>query len=333
MQCNGTPFSNASLAAIINLNNLYIPFGSFATATNIICVMVVLSTKQMREKYGAFGVLSFGYMLNALGLVLLGTVRTQLIYDNSFVSMSTFACFGRPWPYFFIVGGQLPAFVLVVMAGERVIAVFKPLIYRTYVIPRTRVIANNICIVLSILSLLIGIVFSYLNREVCTSPACYTINSTDRLYGTFNYILIVALPFVALLLNITAYIGAKRLNVSTNMERELKKVLVSLVLAALAVVLSAVPNVILWGQGIFWTIPSFSGYLYIGFCCNSAVDLFAFFFMKEDFRNRLLSLISYGYLNRYFKVLVVAEKEPRQNMVQNTSVKPPARLSTVGELR
>uniref|UniRef100_A0A914V974 G-protein coupled receptors family 1 profile domain-containing protein n=1 Tax=Plectus sambesii TaxID=2011161 RepID=A0A914V974_9BILA len=331
MQCNTTGSSNASLANIINLNNLYTPFGSFATVTNILCVLVVLSKKHMREKYGAFGVLSFGDMLNALAMVLSGSIRNQQINDNSFVSLSTFDCFRNPWPHLFIVGGQLPAFVLIVMAGERVIAVFKPIFYRTYVTPRIRLIANIICVVLSILSLLIGILFSYLNREVCTNPACSTIGSTGRLYGTFNYILIVPLPCVALVLNILAYVGAKRLSVSTNMERELKKVLVSLVIASLAVLLSALPNIMIWGQGIFWNIPGL-GYMYIGFCCNSAVDLFAFFFLKEDFRNRLLSLISHGYINRRFNLHEVTETNAKRNMLHGIPNKPPLRSTIVEAL-
>uniref|UniRef100_A0A914WWY8 G-protein coupled receptors family 1 profile domain-containing protein n=1 Tax=Plectus sambesii TaxID=2011161 RepID=A0A914WWY8_9BILA len=325
MQCNGTPFSNASLANIINLNNLYIPFGSFASATNILFVLVVLSTKQMRQKYGAFGLLSFGYMLTEVGMVLLGSVRNKLISDNSYGTFSALDCFGRPWPYFFIVGGQLPAFVLFVMAGERIIAVFKPIFYRTYVTPKIRVIANIICVVLSVLSLLIGILFSYLNREVCTNPACSTIVSTGRIYGTFNYILIMPLPCVALVLNIIAYSGAKRLSMSTSMERELNKVLVSLVIAALAVILSVVPNIILWGQGVYWNIQSIGGYMYIGFCCNSAVELLAFTLLKEDFRNRLLFLISYGYLNRYLNLPEVTETKTRRNMVQSVPVRPLAR--------
>uniref|UniRef100_A0A914WCU6 G-protein coupled receptors family 1 profile domain-containing protein n=1 Tax=Plectus sambesii TaxID=2011161 RepID=A0A914WCU6_9BILA len=323
MQCNATSSIDAMLANILDINKLYVWFGSFAVTTNILCVLVVLSTKQMREKYGVFGLLSFGDMLNALGMVIAGVARTQLIYANSYGLLSTFACFGHPWPYFFIIGGQLPACVLIVMAGERVIAVFKPITYRTYVTPRTRLIANIICVVVSILSLFIGIFFSFLNREICINHACTTINSTGRLYGTFNYILIVLLPFVALLLNIIAYVGAKSRSVSTNMKRELKKVLVSLVIAALAVILGALPNIILWGSGVYWKIPSFGGYLYIGFCCNSAIDLFAFFFLKEDFRNRFLSLISYGYLNRYFNLPKVTVTNARRNMVQSEAVRPP----------
>uniref|UniRef100_A0A914WX24 G-protein coupled receptors family 1 profile domain-containing protein n=1 Tax=Plectus sambesii TaxID=2011161 RepID=A0A914WX24_9BILA len=324
MQCNGTPFSNASLANIINLNRLYIPFGSFASATNILCILVVLSTKQMREKYGTLGLLSFGYMLNSLGIVIAGSVRIQQIIDNSFVSLSTFACFGRPWPYFFIVGEQLPTFVLIVMAGKRVIAVFKPIFYRTHITPRIRVITDITCVLLSILFLLIGIFFSYLSREVCTSPVCTTINSTGRLYGTFNNFFIVLLPFIALVLNVIAYTGAKRLSVSTNMERELKKVLVSLVLAALAVVLSALPNIIIWGQGIFWNVV-IAPYFNMLYCSNSAVSLVAFTYMKKDFRNRLFSLISCGYLSRYFKLPVGTQTKARRNVVQNVSIKPPAR--------
>uniref|UniRef100_A0A914V8N0 G-protein coupled receptors family 1 profile domain-containing protein n=1 Tax=Plectus sambesii TaxID=2011161 RepID=A0A914V8N0_9BILA len=324
MKCNATYYNNASLANIVNFNNLYISFGSFATATNILCILVMLSTKQMRQKYGDFGLLSFGDMLNALGMILLGSLRNQQIYNNSFVSLSPFDWFLNPWPYLYIVGGQLPSFVLIVMASERVIAIFKPLIYRTYVTPKIRVIANIICVVLSVLSLLIGILFSYLNRDFCAIPTCNTITSTGRLYGTLNYILIVPLPCVAFILNIMAYVGAKILSVSTNLERELNKVLVCLVIAALTVVLSALPNIIAWGQEIFWNTPTITGYFYIGFCCNSAVDLFAFAFMKEDFRNRLLSMISYGHLNRYFNLREETETRPRRNMVKTISIKPSA---------
>uniref|UniRef100_A0A914V889 G-protein coupled receptors family 1 profile domain-containing protein n=1 Tax=Plectus sambesii TaxID=2011161 RepID=A0A914V889_9BILA len=324
MECNATYYNNASLANIINIGYLQMSFGSLTAATNILCMLVVLSTKQMSRKYGNFGLLSLGGMLNALGLILAGSIRKKLIYDNSYGSLSSFACFGRPWPYFFIVGGQLPAFVLIVMAGERVIAIFKPIIYRTYVTPRIRVITDIICIILSILSLLIGIFFSYLNRDICTNPTCTTVYATGRLYGTFNNFFIVLLPFIALLLNTMAYIGAKRLSVSTNMERELKKVLVSLMLAALAVVLSALPNIIIWGQGVYWNVV-IAPYMNMAFCSNSAVNLFAFFFMRKDFRYRLLSFISFGYLNRYFKLSEVIDTKARQNMVQSIGNNQPAR--------
>uniref|UniRef100_A0A914WJ74 Uncharacterized protein n=1 Tax=Plectus sambesii TaxID=2011161 RepID=A0A914WJ74_9BILA len=57
----------------------YVGIGSFAVATNIIAIVTVLSNKHMREKYGTFGVLSFGDMLNAISLVLAGAVRSSLI--------------------------------------------------------------------------------------------------------------------------------------------------------------------------------------------------------------------------------------------------------------
>uniref|UniRef100_A0A914WT64 Uncharacterized protein n=1 Tax=Plectus sambesii TaxID=2011161 RepID=A0A914WT64_9BILA len=108
------------------------------------------------------------------------------------------------------------------------------------------------------------------------------------------------------------------------MRRELNKVFASLVIAAIAVVLSTVPNFILWGQGIYWAVSGINiSLLYIGFCCNSAVDLFVFAYLKVDFRNRLLSMISYGYLNRYFKLSDGCEETlANMRMVRGISVRP-----------
>lgn len=60
----------------------YVAFGTFAIATNLISIVVVLSNKQMREKYASFGMLSFGDLINAISLVLAGAVRSNLIEGN-----------------------------------------------------------------------------------------------------------------------------------------------------------------------------------------------------------------------------------------------------------
>uniref|UniRef100_A0A914WUT6 G-protein coupled receptors family 1 profile domain-containing protein n=1 Tax=Plectus sambesii TaxID=2011161 RepID=A0A914WUT6_9BILA len=167
MQCN--PASNASsnlttplveqrvlYAELLEVYKYYIGFGIFAVITNIVCMLVVLSKRHMREKYGTFGVLSFGYLLNCLGILLAGLLRTHYISGNVYNSLNSFECFGRPWPYLFIVGGHLPAFALLCMGVERLIAVNKPLIYRTYITARARIIANIVCVLLSVISLLVG---------------------------------------------------------------------------------------------------------------------------------------------------------------------------------
>uniref|UniRef100_A0A914WST2 Uncharacterized protein n=1 Tax=Plectus sambesii TaxID=2011161 RepID=A0A914WST2_9BILA len=68
--CPTLYYDNAYLLNIVNINKLYMSFGSFTTVTNILCMLVVLLTKQMRQKFGALGLLSFGDMLNVLGMVI-----------------------------------------------------------------------------------------------------------------------------------------------------------------------------------------------------------------------------------------------------------------------
>lgn len=94
MSCSASTTGNASentsvraavdqsiqYADLVVVYKYYIAFGLATVFTNIICVLVVLSKRHMREKYGSFGVLSFGGLLNALGMVLAGAIRINLIY-------------------------------------------------------------------------------------------------------------------------------------------------------------------------------------------------------------------------------------------------------------
>lgn len=134
------------------------------------------------------------------------------ISANVYFPLNSFECFSRPWPYFFIVGGQLPSLVLLIMSAERLLAICRPLIYRTYITNRIRISVNIGCVMLSFLSLLAGIYFSYLSRDVCGSAGCLIIGATGRIYGTFNYFVIVFFPFFALLLNCIGYVLQARLN-------------------------------------------------------------------------------------------------------------------------
>jgi hypothetical protein len=162
---------------------------------------------------------------------------------------------------------------------------------------------------------------SYLNRNQLVGPFCTVADTTGQTYGNYNYVVIIIIPTFALFLNCIGYIRANSVASSEIMRQELKKVFATLVIAALAVILSAVPNVILWGNGIYWGIPVTTiSLFYIGFCCNSATDLFAFTILKRDFRHRLFEMLSIGYLNSTFKLPEVVEIRIDQRAVNARTI-------------
>lgn len=162
-------------------------------------------------------------------MLLAGIFRTRLILNNDYNKRTSLECLLNPWPHFYIygklftiifheafnnrsplVGGQLSAIVMLLMGVERVLAVLQPVIYKKYVTRRVRFAVMSQCFIVTFISLLVGYLCSYLNRDQCVVAVCGIQNSTSRTYSNYNYIIIIGFPIVALILNAVTYVGGKR---------------------------------------------------------------------------------------------------------------------------
>lgn len=173
-----------------------------------------------------------------------------------------------------------------------------PIFYKVSITYRTRIITVVSCFVGIIISQCFGYLSSYLNRDACASAMCAVLSAYGLNYSNYNSAVVILLPVFALILNIFTYIGAQRRGSQASMRKEINLVLITMIVTFVDVLLIACPNIILLGvYNKFWFVPSaLVAYVYVIFCCNSAINLFVYIFLKDDFRNQFLLFISFGTL-------------------------------------
>uniref|UniRef100_A0A914XQC7 G-protein coupled receptors family 1 profile domain-containing protein n=1 Tax=Plectus sambesii TaxID=2011161 RepID=A0A914XQC7_9BILA len=121
-----TPDQSVIFARLALSQLFYVVTGAIASVFNMVCIVVFVTRKELRIKYLLFAVLAFANLINTLFLFLAGTVRRQMIFTNQYNQMrSTFECLLQPGPHLQLLGGQLPAVILLVIDVERFIAVYR----------------------------------------------------------------------------------------------------------------------------------------------------------------------------------------------------------------
>uniref|UniRef100_A0A914UVD3 G-protein coupled receptors family 1 profile domain-containing protein n=1 Tax=Plectus sambesii TaxID=2011161 RepID=A0A914UVD3_9BILA len=99
--------------------------GATSSIFNIICILIFITKKELREKYLLFAVLAFANLINTVFMLTAGTLRRHLIYNNQYMQLiSTFECLKYPNPHLHLLGGQLPAVILIAIDIERLVAVY-----------------------------------------------------------------------------------------------------------------------------------------------------------------------------------------------------------------
>jgi hypothetical protein len=187
--------------------------------------------------------------------------------------------------------------------------------YKVNITHRSRVFVLIACCILAVISLLFGYLSSYLNRATCVNSYCGVMYAYGLHYSNYNSIIVILFPVFALVLNIFTYIGAKRLGEHSDMKKELKLILITLIITSVDVTMIAVPNIMLTlAYNNLFTPGMWFGYLYVCFCCNSIVNLFVYICLKRDFRNHLLMSISFGRLRNYLNITTDKIVRPTQRV-------------------
>jgi hypothetical protein len=206
----------------------------------------------------------------------------------------------------------------------------RPVFFKIYVTDRNQVIVVISCCVVVTISLLFGYLSSYMNRAICTTSFCAVMSSYGLRYSNYNSAIVIIFPVFAFILNIFTYTGARRLRTHADMKKELKLVLITLIITFVDVLLIACPNIVLFLS--YNKYLSISGanlaYLYVFFCCNSAINLFVYIFLKRDFRNHLLMIISRGILRPFLKTTnEISMTRPTRRVVPSNGSSLPIRRS------
>uniref|UniRef100_A0A914X3G4 G-protein coupled receptors family 1 profile domain-containing protein n=1 Tax=Plectus sambesii TaxID=2011161 RepID=A0A914X3G4_9BILA len=119
------PDQSIANASLLPALLAYVIAGGIASTFNILCILTFVTKKNLREKYLLFAVLAFANLINTFFMFISGLLRRQMIFANQYTQLrSTFECLLQPGPHLQLLGGQLPAVVILLMDAERLIAVY-----------------------------------------------------------------------------------------------------------------------------------------------------------------------------------------------------------------
>uniref|UniRef100_A0A7E4URN1 G_PROTEIN_RECEP_F1_2 domain-containing protein n=1 Tax=Panagrellus redivivus TaxID=6233 RepID=A0A7E4URN1_PANRE len=178
---------------------LYIVLGVLSIFANIINISIFLTSRELRSNYIFHIVVDFGEIVNGLSYITCGIGRGSALIEGLFTTpITAHDCFyNRYWTVLLILGTEIPAWMTIVCAVERVVAVHNPTTYLKYFNKR-----NKILLVLASMSCIGGsMVWAALsalhNERINLTRHCSIIESTGRIFSTTHFVFV---PF--------AYVGS-----------------------------------------------------------------------------------------------------------------------------
>uniref|UniRef100_A0A915KJE8 G-protein coupled receptors family 1 profile domain-containing protein n=1 Tax=Romanomermis culicivorax TaxID=13658 RepID=A0A915KJE8_ROMCU len=168
---------------------IFIVLGSFSFATNFLMLIVLFSDKQCRRKSLFMIVLGVGDSVNGLALAVTGIWRLIFLLDGGRTMdalVDDGVCFLR-FTFLWILGTQLPSFIILMASGDRLAAV---LFYKWYLDTWS---SKKIVVTISMLILICGTSTVCSTLILVTKPgrkvetACYTPSVVGHVYANYHY--------------------------------------------------------------------------------------------------------------------------------------------------
>ncbi|XGW19863.1 hypothetical protein V3C99_003584 [Haemonchus contortus] len=285
---------------------IYLVLGAVTCISSSICLIVFLSTNELRKKYVMFSALSVGDFLNGLSFVLAGMFREMALFQGVyFDKMTNRGCLLQtPWNILMIIAGQVPALLHIFVAFDRVAALQFVTIYRKELLIFQKKTYITLTIVLTSFFIIIAVVLNmYDHVQVLNDHLCSVMDSTGIYYGTIHYSLIsIAYIFCFTVLgNLFRQTNKNRAPTA----REIRRQRMILSLDLLSVFLVSIPNLVIILSG--WNIPKVHpfvlGFVYCLYAIHSAIPLFIYLYFRMDFRGRFIELFGWRSRSRHFRTL------------------------------
>ncbi|CCD65893.1 G_PROTEIN_RECEP_F1_2 domain-containing protein [Caenorhabditis elegans] len=280
---------------ILLRSRLYIICGILVLIPNTICLVVFNSSKDFRQRFVFFTLLSLSDMINGISFIMSGAGRLDLLLrDQYHIDTSSSQCMtAYLWPVFLLFGGQLPATFHCLLTVERVLAVNRVSWYRSRWTWRNRLYLSSFGIVLCGLLTFIAFVVSFASPSINDDRMCAVMNSTGIVYGTIHYCWIACSYMIAFAVTLNLFLrshGSKFLN-----HTEKRKQMAILILSGINVLMVSVPNFVLvadqWHSDEFDVLLVGVAYLLYGF--QSCFNLPIFYFFRLEFRRRCHELLRF----------------------------------------
>uniref|UniRef100_A0A914WRU4 G-protein coupled receptors family 1 profile domain-containing protein n=1 Tax=Plectus sambesii TaxID=2011161 RepID=A0A914WRU4_9BILA len=318
-EANVTQTPEQMYAATLFIYKLYMAIGGTAIFTNIIIVIIFSSSSLLLVKYQLLIALAIGELINGVAFVVAGVTKQRLFLSmtNSTVTMwPTWACATEWYPGLLLLGAQWPACVTLFLGLERFAAVHFPVWYKVNMKGNARFKMVVISIVFALVSLGIAFAQMYLFfRNVLTHFVCNITVIYGTYYSAWNCIVTVFGYLFSFVLNASAFLTAKsksrliKSGLRAEMSKEITLVRLMLSISFFSTLLVSIPNIILWGQGKFWSVSNDAlGYFYVSFCASSVINIFIYILFNKDFRMQLFRFIPIGPWSKSAVTSVVAVK-------------------------
>ncbi|KHJ94632.1 hypothetical protein OESDEN_05434 [Oesophagostomum dentatum] len=208
-----------------------------------------------------------------------------------FIEVTDMQClFGTPWALLIFISVQFPAFINILIALERLVALHLPGWYRRRWKDRHRVYLISISLILTLAMLMLAITFNLIHPTKSPTRICVFANSIGTVYATVDH---AAISLVYVLCFIVLAVVFKKSNrIRSPSKDELYRQHMILAITGMSVVMVSFPRVILILD--MWKAPSFDG-LFVGatyclYATHSALSIVIYTLFRPDFRSRLLSL-------------------------------------------
>ncbi|EYC29830.1 hypothetical protein Y032_0005g2283 [Ancylostoma ceylanicum] len=192
----------------------YVCLGFFSAACNLLNLLIIFSSKELRRRFIYLAALNICELVNAISYVLVGYGRRlELERGTLFTPTTVSNCFlEKFWPHALILGTELPAFMMILISYERFLAVLRPMKYKRFFRESQKFLLILTVPTAALVSLSTAWFSVYVDGErIVTSRYCFIIDSTGPWYSTFHFTMIVAAFFVSFLSFVAAYRIGKRL--------------------------------------------------------------------------------------------------------------------------
>ncbi|CAI5441275.1 unnamed protein product [Caenorhabditis angaria] len=288
--------------ALIARSLLYIGCGFLVLLPNAFCIIVFNSSKEFRQKFVFFTMLSLSDMINGISFILAGMGRYNLILAHRFhIQTSKSECITQfVWPIFMLIGGQLPATFHCLLTVERVLAVNRVSWYRSHWSWRHRMYLTILGITGCVALNLLAIWISYHDESRNSDRICAVFDSTGIIYGTAHYILIAFSYLIAFVVTLNLFWKSHKSKFLNTSER--RKQMAILILSGINVIMVSFPNTVLvadeWHGKGFNVL--FVGIAYLLYGIQSCFNLPIFYFFRLEFKRRLHDIFRCQYPNSVF---------------------------------
>ncbi|KAK0412751.1 hypothetical protein QR680_006384 [Steinernema hermaphroditum] len=290
--------------SLIGIYRLYITLGGFAVSTNAVLLLALVTSKVFRRKGVIIMVLVFADLVNGIAFIVSGKRRIdEVIYRaenhlSPIVAMRE--CAAEPSPALYVIGGQWPAVLTLMLGVERLTAVAFPWWYRE-LYERHQVVTALAASLFVVVSLAVGISYGLIvTPDAFSIYICSIGKSYGMHYATYNYALTISGHIVGFIATMVAFMIARNRieQAGFNRRREMQSLKLIFFISLLSLIFIVVPNIYLILDRFLPHVQSISGYMYCAFCLRSCFNIALMGFLNKDLRQHIKKMYA-RFANKY----------------------------------